>query len=54
MMRARILGHPLSLNSTSLCGSMALAGLRRTFLRFSLGTFCLGCLLIAEARALSA
>jgi hypothetical protein len=46
MVGARILGHPLGLNSASLGGGMALAGLGRPFLRFSLGAFCLGCLLI--------
>lgn len=46
MVRARILGHPLGLNSASLRGGMALAGLSRAFLRFSLDAFCLGCLLV--------
>jgi hypothetical protein len=46
MVCAGILGHPLGFNSTSLCGGMTLAGLGRPFLRFRLGAFCLGCLLV--------
>ncbi len=46
MLCARILGYPLSLDSASLRGGMALPGLGCTFLGFRLGTFCFGCLLV--------
>jgi hypothetical protein len=46
VMRARILGQVLSLDSASLCGGMALPGLGRTFLGFRLGALCLGCLFV--------